>query len=169
VPWLQPVLSPTHTQRKGRLSRLAQERCVAAGAPNATAVPRLVMKASSPARDLLPCAGNDPHERVYQRFKFSSFTPSQDAPTAASADDIPVGRIEVELCEVVDTGRLKRRSLGASAGPSRDPQPKLAEGKKWFMAPGLKVRGAADTVCVCVLFLAALHLGLAHVCQAACG
>lgn len=105
------------------------------------------------------------HSKKYQRFTFSGFNPSQDAPTAASMDDIDASRIEVVVREVVSTGQHKCHSPSRrSAGPSRHPQPKLAEGRKWFMAQGLKVRGGRYFMCVLCLAAAtkALHLGRAH-------
>lgn len=63
------------------------------------------------------------------------------AVTVDSADDIAAGRIEVKLVEVVSTGRYRQQDhFSGAKGPSKSvDSKKLREGKKWFMAPELKV------------------------------
>lgn len=77
---------------------------------------------------------------TYNCFKFSSCQPSTAAATVNSADDLAAGRIEVQLKQVVDTGREQKdwKPWHGSAPPSEGDK-KLPDGKKWFMAPGLKV------------------------------
>jgi hypothetical protein len=75
----------------------------------------------------------------YNRFKFASCQPSTAAATVKSADDLAAGRIEVQLKEVVDTGRDQQDwKPWYGSVPCSDADKKLPDGKKWFMAPGLK-------------------------------
>lgn len=81
-----------------------------------------------------------PHAKTYKRFKFASCQPSRAATTVDTADEIQAGRVDVNIKEVVSTGQRKRHTPGGVERPSADvDSKKLPEGKKWFMAPGLKV------------------------------
>jgi hypothetical protein len=75
---------------------------------------------------------------TYNRFKFASCRPSTASATVHSADDLSAGRIQVQLAQVVETGRREFKPWYGST-PGSETDKKLPDGKKWFMAPGLKV------------------------------
>jgi hypothetical protein len=84
----------------------------------------------------------------YRHFKLASCQPDTAAAAVDSADDIAVGRIQLDLCEVTPTG-CNRPVRGRGALPQSEADKRLPEGKKWFMAPGLKVSMAVPTILAC--------------------
>jgi hypothetical protein len=81
----------------------------------------------------LSCTGSftGPCATTYRLFKLANCRPSQAAPTVSSTDDLSVGRIEVKLDRVVNTGMQQQSVTVTQAGPSRDAaDKKLPEGKK---------------------------------------
>lgn len=81
----------------------------------------------------------------YRRFKFASCQPSTAAAAVRSADELAAGRIQLDVCEVVMIGH-KTPLPGQNTVPRKSADKRLPEGKKWFMAPGLKVSMAVPTV-----------------------
>lgn len=73
---------------------------------------------------------------TYKMFKFGTCTPSAGAATVSNPDDIQAGKVEVQVIQVVDTGRHKVLTPVNNAGPSRAANnKKLPEGKKVSSRP----------------------------------
>jgi hypothetical protein len=67
---------------------------------------------------------------TYRSFKLGRCKPGQAAATVGSADQLSVGRIEVVIDEVVDTGRRTDTINVQASAHSSTPEQKLSEGKK---------------------------------------
>ncbi|WIA29578.1 hypothetical protein OEZ86_012070 [Tetradesmus obliquus] len=90
---------------------------------------------------------NNDGPSLYRAFKFGACKPAEDAATVDHPDEIKAGRIELACDVVVATGyQDTSQPIGKPVVVGDEAaRKKLPEGKKWFLAPGLKAE-AGSTV-----------------------
>eukprot|EP00775_Hariotina_reticulata_P003766 gene3766-4025_t len=85
--------------------------------------------------------GNQP--TTYRAFKVGACKPAENAAVVDHPDEIKAGRIDVGLSAVVAVGQRDVYSAIPARITNEAINKKLPEGKKWFLAPGLKAEAGS--------------------------